>query len=475
VTETKILVVDDDDSHRYYLTEALKKLEYSITGVPGALDALNRIKNNQFDAVLMDIEMPGMNGIQALAEIKEIDPYLPVVMITAYGYDDAVPDIIKYGAQDQLTKGNCSATELRIVVKRAVEKRRLYEQASLLKIKGEVKETCLAPIEPPSLVAARLSPATNIVGRSQKIQEIFELIEKVLDNDLTVLIHGESGTGKELIARAIHQNSLRADKPFQAINCAAIPENLMESELFGHEKGAFTNAVAKRVGKFELANTGTLFLDEVGDMNPIHQAKLLRVLQEGEFESVGGPKAIKVDVRIIAATNKDLEDAVQEGTFREDLYYRLNVFPIFVPSLRERKEDIPLLVEYFLEITRTKLKKNVTGISDDALRFLMKQSWPGNVRELENALYRAAAYAGEGILKQQHFSQIQTSSAKPKNTEHKSLQGQVDEVSSSVEREIILDALEKANWKRTQAAKLLGISRKSLYNKMNKYDITEVA
>ena len=462
MTETKILVVDDDDSHRYFLTEALKKLEYSITGVPDALEALKRIKNNRFDAVLMDIRMPGMNGVDALAEIQEIDPYLPVVMITAYDYADVVSDIIKYGAQDQLTKGNCSANELRIVVKRAVEKRKLYAQANLLK----AKKTEAPPLSFP-----------NIIGKSQKMQEIFELTKKVLDNDLTVLIRGESGTGKELIARAIHQNSLRADNPFQAVNCAAIPEDLMESELFGHEKGAFTNAVAKKAGKFELANTGTLFLDEVGDMNLSHQAKLLRVFQEGEFEPVGGTKSIRVDVRIIAATNKHLEEAVQEGTFRDDLYYRLNVFPIFVPALRERKEDIPLLIEHFLEITKTRFKKTVTDIPHDALQFLMQQPWPGNVRELENAVYRAAAFAGGGVLKKEHFAQIQTAHAKTsrksKNTPHNSLHGQVEAVSSNVEKEMILDALEKANWKRTQAANHLGISRKSLYNKMNKYNIKE--
>jgi len=458
--QPKILVVDDDENYRYFLTEALKKLEYFITGVPDALEALNKLKHTQFDAVLMDIKMPGMNGVEALAEIKKIDPYLPVVMITAFGYGDVASDIIKYGAQDQLTKGDCSTDELRIVIKRAVERSKLYAQANLLKEKKAEQSSLSFP---------------DIVGKSQKAQEIFELIKKVLDNDLTVLIRGESGTGKELIARAIHKNGARRDKPFQTINCAAIPENLMESELFGHEKGAFTNAVANKAGKFELANTGTLFLDEIGDMNFSHQAKLLRVCQEGEFEPVGGTKSIKVDVRIIAATNKDLEEAVLAGTFRDDLYYRLNVFPIFVPALRERREDIPPLVEHFVEIAKQKFKGKVRGISDDALKFLIQQPWPGNVRELENAVYRAAVYAGGGTVKKEHFSQIQTANTKQnetlKNTQHNSLYGKVEAVSSSLERKIILDALEKTHWKRTKAAKLLGISRKSLYNKINKYNI----
>jgi len=460
VIQPKILVVDDDENYRYFLTEALKKMEYFITGVPDALEALNKLKHTPFDAVLMDIRMPDMNGVEALAEIKKIDPYLPVVMITAFGYGDVASDIVKYGAQDQLTKGDFIPDELRMVVKRAVEKRKLYKQANLLKA-NNAKES---PLSFP-----------DIVGKSQKVQEIFELIKKVLDNDLTVLIQGGSGTGKELIARAIHENGTRRGKPFQTVNCAAIPENLIESELFGYEKGAFTSAVAKRVGKFEQANTGTLFLDEIGDMSLIHQAKLLRVLQEGEFEPVGGTQSIKVDVRIIAATNKDLEEAVHAGTFRDDLYYRLNVFPIFMPSLRERKEDIPLLVEHFLEIARKKFKKHVKGISDDALKFLMQQPWRGNVRELENAVYRAAVYAGEGTIKKEHFFQIQTANTKQnetlKNTQHKSLYGKVEAVSSNIERKMILDALEKTHWKRTRAAKLLGISRKSLYNKMNKYEI----
>ncbi len=455
----RILIVDDEESMRFFLEEALSKEGYQVQVAKDGDLAVKRAMDTPFDAIIMDVKMPKLGGIEALEEIRKRDQEVEIIMLTAYGSEKVAVEAIRKGAYDYFTKP-FDIDEMRAVVRRAIERRRLAKENRLLKM--ELERKC---------------EFKNILGESGRMMEVFEQVSQVVNTSVTILIYGESGTGKELIARAIHYNGPRRDKPFVEMNCVAIPETLLESELFGHEKGAFTGAVSRKLGKFELAHEGTLFLDEVGDMNLLTQAKFLRVLQEREFDRVGGTMSIKVDVRIIAATNKDLAQAIKNKEFREDLYYRLNVVNIFLPPLREKREDIPLLVEHFMKQFNKQFNKDVKHISMEAMELLMKYPWPGNVRELENVLQRAIVLEKGDTLTKEHLPlMIQALDREVKLDldrvgVSKSLSEAVEDVVADVERQFILKALKKTNWNRTRAAEELKISRKSLHNKMNKYGL----
>jgi DNA-binding NtrC family response regulator len=367
----KILLVDDDRTFRIGIGTLLDEEGFVVSGVDSPFAALDRLRSETFDLVLSDLKMEGMSGIDLLSRIKEIDPELPVLMVTGFASIDTAIEAIRRGAFDYLTKP-CNNKELILRVRRGIETRR---QAALIKsLREEVEE--------------RYSFA-NIIGRNRRMQEIYRLIEQIAETDVTVLIRGETGTGKELVAKAIHYASPRKAHPFVAVNCSALTETLLESELFGHERGSFTGADRQRIGRFEKASRGTLFLDEAGDIPLKTQTKLLRVLQEREFERVGGSETIKTDIRLIAATNKDLEKAITAGTFREELFYRLNVIPIYLPALRERLDDVPLLASHFVQKCAERLGRRAPELSTAALSDLMSYDWPGNIRELENVLERA--------------------------------------------------------------------------------------
>lgn len=371
-----LLIVDDEPNIRRVLTAVFEKAGYRVLTAENGRKALDVVSSEPNVRVMIcDLIMPDLNGVEVLKSAKEINPQLSVVMITAHGTIKTAVDAMKLGAFDYITKP-FDMDEIKLVVKNAAERSELLEEN--MHLKQELK--------------SRYS-FEGIIGSSSKMQEVFKIVERVANSNATVLIRGESGTGKELIARSIHYNSLRAAKPFVAVSCAALPETLLESELFGYEKGAFTGAVGQKVGRFELAHQGTLFLDEVPEISPAVQVKLLRVLQEREFERIGGTKTIKVDVRLIAATNRDLEQLVAEGHFRPDLYYRLQVIQIFLPPLRERTEDIPFLVQHFIEKYNKENGKSVKGVTDETMNLLMKYRWPGNVRELENVIERSVVLA----------------------------------------------------------------------------------
>ncbi len=443
----KVLVVEDEENMRFVIVEALKKKGCDVEEAASAEEALGKIEGYRPDLVITDIRLPGMSGLEAMARIKEIDSLLPVIVITAFGSKEVAWEAIKMGAYDFFTKP-FKLAEMEVVVDRALEKRRL-----LIELR-ELKESLEARYR-----------FENITAQSGKMQEVLKLITRVAGTDATVLIVGESGTGKELVAEAIHQHSRRKDGPLIKLNCAAIPEGLLESELFGHEKGAFTGAIGKKMGRFELADQGTIFLDEIGDMGPSSQAKVLRVLQERTFDRVGGTSTIHVNVRVIAATNKDLFQEVREKRFREDLYFRLNAFPIVLPPLRERKEDISLLTEQFLEKSGKRTGIEVPGISNEALDYLRRYDWPGNVRELENCIERAVIMAGGSLITPAHLPPYLLSSKVPRDLLP------LDETIAKVEKEIILEALQKSGGVQSRAAKILGISERSLWHRVKKYRI----
>ncbi|MBD3383201.1 MAG: response regulator, partial [candidate division Zixibacteria bacterium] len=385
--EKNILVVDDDNLVNEFVTETLKRLNYSVSSATSGAEALEMIESRDFDLVLSDVRMPEMDGITLLEKIKSITPDTVVVIVTAFGTVENAVNAMKKGAYDYILKP-FSPDALEIVVKRALQHRHLsVENRSL---KAQIREKF---------------SFDNIVGQNRRLRDIFDLIETAANSKATILLTGESGTGKELVAKAVHYNSPRRDNPFIRINCAALPESLIESELFGHEKGAFTGAINQTKGRFHLADQGSLLLDEISEMPIQLQSKLLRVLQESEFERVGSGTPIKVDVRIIATTNRDLMEEIKKGSFREDLYYRLNVINIEVPALRERKDDIPLLVEHFIEKFNREDDRQIKGITDKALNLLMQYPWPGNVRELENMIQRAVVTARDNVITHKDFPQ----------------------------------------------------------------------
>jgi len=440
----KILVVDDEPLVRNFLKEVLEAEDYEVLTTEDGLSALKEVERGGIDLVITDVRMPKLNGIELLKEVKKRSPSTLVVVITAYGTIENAVEAMKNGACDYITKP-LSPEQIKLAIQKASQHKNLLNENRYLR----------------SEVSQRYN-FEQLIGRSPQMRRVYEMIDRVAPTNATVLIQGESGTGKELVARAIHYRSPRKDKPFVKVNCAALPEDLLESELFGHERGAFTGAVSKREGRFELADRGTLLLDEISETSPAFQAKLLRVLQEQEFERVGGSKTIKVDVRVIATTNKDLKQAIREGKFREDLYYRLNVLPIYLPPLRERKEDIPLLVQHFLEKYSRQNGLRIKSLSKKCLDMMMQYEWPGNVRELENVIERAVVMSeGETIFPEN----ISLSSPVQKM----GLSFPEEITLEEMEKRLILHTLQRTGGNRTEAAKILGISVRTVRNKLKKY------
>jgi two-component system, NtrC family, response regulator AtoC len=447
-----ILVADDEPSMRLNITELLQDEGYNILEAANGLQAIQLTNTHLPDVVLMDVKMPEMNGITTLKNLKREHPDIPVIIFTAFGSNEKPIEAMKAGAFDYMEKP-FDIDELLSVIRKALKQK----EASANR---EITE-----LSPPRQTVAE----EHIVGRSRKMKDILKIIGKVAVKNTTVLIEGESGTGKEVIADAIHRHSHRASAPFIKVNCGALPDSLLESELFGHEEGAFTGAVKKRKGRFELADGGTIFLDEINALTPPMQIKLLRVLQQFTFERVGGEKTIKTDARVIAATNKDLKAKIRDNSFREDLYYRLNIIHLNVPPLRERKDDIEPLAKFFLK-KYAPAKKIV--IAAKALDFLTSYHWPGNVRELENIIQRATVLMQGNILTQSDLSITLNKELSDVyySTENR---GKINfhEVVESVEKELIMRALDKSNWNKAEAARRLSINRRLLYSKIKQYNI----
>lgn len=449
----KILIVDDEEGMRHMLSIILKKEGYETTSVSNGNEALKAIENDEFDFILCDIRMPDMDGLTLLGELKKRGCNSTIIMMSAYGTIDTAIEAMKLGAYDYISKP-FKSDEIILTIRKAEERERLRRENIFLKKEVEDRYKF-----------------SNIIAKSKKMLEVFETISKIASYKSTVLIIGESGTGKELIAKAIHYNSPRGNKPFVPINCGAIPENLLESELFGHVRGAFTDAVSTKKGLFEEADGGTIFLDEISDLPLSLQVKLLRVLQEEEIRRVGDTKSIKVDVRVIAASIKDLAEEVKMGRFREDLYYRLNVLSIYLPPLRERKEDIPLLVNHFIEKFNKKIGRNIKGITSDAVKILMDYEWKGNVRELENVIERAVILAeGDYITVEQLPETLMKTVREPVISVGEG-EFSIKKASEALEKELIKKALQYTGGNRTRAAKLLEISHKALLYKMEEYGI----
>lgn len=446
-----ILVVDDEPIISGMLYEVLKKKPFNIKIADSGKQALDLLNSEQFDLVITDVYLPDLNGLEILKLTKEKDPDTGVIVITAHSSVESAVEAIKVGAYDYLTKG-FSVDEIELTVDKFFNFQRLVKENAQLKFE-----------------LGKRYNIENIVGNSPEMKKVFETIEMVAPTNATVLLQGASGTGKEVIAKAIHQLSDRKDMPFIKTNLAAIPEGLAESELFGHEKGAFTGAIKNTKGRFEMADDGTLLLDEISEATINLQTKLLRVLQEKEFEKVGNPTPIKVDVRIIATTNRQLQNEVANGNFREDLFYRLNVVPIRLPNLKERKVDIPLLVEHFIEKYSAQNNKNIKKIDASALNKLMKHNWPGNVRELENTIERAVVICKEGSIKSNHLFLEDDMGGMYRNKLAQSGNLPDDLTLKELERLYIIKVLKESNGNKTHAAEKLGVTVRTLRNKLNEY------
>lgn len=453
--DNRILVVDDEESMREFLSIMLHREGYQVEAVQDGSQAIARLKDQVFDLIISDIQMPRVDGFGLLDHVLDACPETAIIMITAFSTTEQAVEAMKLGAYDYITKP-FKNDEIKLIVKNALERKTLRRENRELK-----KE-----------LGTRYSFG-QLIGKSKAMREVYDLVEKVASSKVNVLLSGESGTGKEMVAKAIHYNSQRADRPFVAINCGAIPENLLESELFGHEKGSFTGAIQNKEGLFEVADGGTLFLDEIGELPPIMQVKLLRVLQDQELRRVGGTKSIHIDVRVVAATNKNLEDEVAEGNFREDLYYRLNVIRIVLPPLRRRREDIPLLIEHFFE-------KFVAGgkmtVAEDAMTHLLDYHWPGNVRELQNVIERCS------VLGQKEQLTLNCLPDHVKRRLSESAGGVVelpdsgfdlDEHLATIEKDILIRALEKNGGIRKKAAEYLNISFRSIRYRLSKFGLGE--
>ncbi|MDY6793560.1 MAG: sigma-54 dependent transcriptional regulator [Thermodesulfobacteriota bacterium] len=449
----RILVVDDEENVRKLLFEVLTKERYNVNVAESAQKALDMLVELPIDLVLMDIRMPGMDGIEAFHIIRENYPKVTVIMMTAFVSIDTAVEAMKMGAYNYISKP-FDISEIKVTVKRALEIQKLTEEVRDLRheIQNEFS-------------------ISNIIGKSDKMKEVYKIIGRVADSYSNVLIHGESGTGKELIARAIHYNSQRKNNKFVKVNCGALPENLLESEIFGYEKGAFTGAGEMKTGKFEYASGGSVFLDEISEMSPNLQVKLLRIIQEKEFERLGGLDPIKSDVRIIAATNRNLKKLVKLGDFRKDMFYRLSVVSIYLPPLRERKEDIPLLTEYFLNKYNKEMNKRFNHISQKAMRLLMAYDWPGNVRELENAIERAMVLGSGAILLPENLLLDSTSFSGQEVEilyfEDKSLR----QILQEVEKKVLNKVLKRNGWNKARTARKMKMSRQALLYKIEKYNI----
>ncbi len=454
-----ILIVDDEELYRRALERVLAHAGYEISGAADATDAMAQVAAARFDLVLCDIRMPGISGLELVRQIHDLQPDLPCIIVTGYGGTEQSIEALRAGAYWYLEKpfDQVHLDLVRRLVEQAIEYGRLRAENRILQ--GQLRSRYRFE---------------SIIGQSAALRAVLEMVEKVADSDSTVLITGESGTGKELIAKAIHYNSSRSERMLVTVNCGAIPEELLESELFGHVRGAFTNAVQHREGRFSAADGGTIFLDEIGDMSPTLQVKLLRVLQDGSFEPVGSSKSLQVDVRVIAATNQNLERAIEDGRFRADLFYRLNVIPIEMPPLRARRDDIPLLISAFLDRFNQEKERHVEGFSDEALACLCTHAWRGNVRELENMVERLVVLRGDGLIEVQHL---------PENLRRGDLSAAVElppigptgidfnRTVDRIETHMILQALEQTGWNKNRAAQLLGLNRTTLLEKIKKKDI----
>ena len=457
----RILIVDDEEIVIRSCMRILAGDEFQVESVQDGREALRKIEEIPYDVVILDIMMPNIDGLEVLRRVKETHPNVDVIMITGLSQIDTAVQAMKLGAFDYISKP-FEPDELKMVVQRALERRRLLQEN--LNLKSEVSSKYRFE---------------NIIGLSPQMQAVYRLIGQCAPTSSTVLITGESGTGKELIARAIHYNSLRKDKPFVAVDCNALSENLLESELFGHVKGAFTSAVVNKKGMFEVAGSGTLFLDEIGNISMSIQAKLLRVLQEREFRAVGDTRTQVANFRLVTATNKDLKAMVAAGTFRDDLYYRINIFPIHAPALRERKSDIPALAYHFLKVFNAELGKKITDISEGALSTLANYAWPGNVRELENVMHRAAILTNDNVIRQAHLvnivdtAQPQADLAVPRTgDELKRLKKAAREKSvEDIEKQFVLEALKRNDWNVTKSAEETGMQRPNFQALMKKYAI----
>src|SRR3990167_4927118 len=458
INKKKILVVEDDEYVLGSIKSVLDDEGYRVSTASNGLEALSFYRKEPFDLVISDLKMPQMDGFELLKQLKLEYPEIFLIMMTAYGSVRTAVEAMKIGAYDYLTKP-VSAEEMRLVVQRVFEKQNLIIENMALR--KELEE--------------RFS-FHNIIGKSHKMQHIYDLILQVANTDATVLITGDTGTGKELIAHAIHHNSSRKDSPFVVINCSALPESLLETELFGHEEGAFTGATKQRTGKFEYANKGTVFFDEMGNLPLSMQTKLLRLLQEKSFERIGGNQTIKVDVRVLAATNKDLNKLSEEGCFRKDLYYRLNVIPIQLPSLKERREDIPLLVTHFIEKYNKVFKKEIKSISQNVLNMMMSYCWPGNVRELENLVERTVIMAKDHVISEIELPMPNQKQARERFEDIDN--GQITDSSledflAHYENIYITRLLKRCKGRIDSSATISGIDVKTLYRKMKKYNINK--
>jgi two-component system, NtrC family, response regulator PilR len=459
----RILVVDDEPGIRVMLSAALKREGYEVLLASDARNALSALEAGPVDVVVTDIRMPQMTGIELLDAVKRIDPGLSVIMMTAYGSKDTVLDALRLGATDYVEKGDKLKDELTLRIRKELSRKRLQQENVLLK-----------------RTLGSSHQFSNIIGSSDAMIAIFQLIERIAPTGSTVLIAGESGTGKELVARAIHFNSPRKDRPFVALNCGALSETLLDSELFGHVRGAFTGADTNKKGLIEVAEKGTIFLDEIGEMSPMVQVKLLRVLQERKFRRLGGTEEVEADIRIIAATNRDLSKMVADGRFREDLFYRINVIPLRLPSLRERPEDIPPIAAHFVSRFAQQMGKEICGISREAMICLKGYAWPGNVRELENAMERAVALERSATILTESLPEavLETRGmATPVAGEAALLPDGTFDLEAHVarvEREYLTEALKQANGVKTKAAERLGLTFRQFRYLLKKYDVKEL-
>jgi DNA-binding NtrC family response regulator len=456
----RILVVDDEEIVIRSCLRILEGGDYEVEAAQSGREALRKIDDNHYDVLILDIMMPEIDGLEVLQRVKESHPDIDVIMVTGLSQIDTAVRAMKLGAFDYLPKP-FDPDELKLVVQRAFERRQLLQEN--LNLKSEVSSKYRFE---------------NIVGSSPRMQAVYRLIAKCAPTNSTVLLTGESGTGKELIARAIHYNSLRKDKPFVPVDCNSLSENLLESELFGHVRGSFTGAVANKKGVFEIAKSGTLFLDEVGNLSLSTQAKLLRVIQEREFRAVGDTRAQGADIRLITATNKDLKAMVADGTFREDLFYRINIFPIPIPPLRERREDIPALAFHFLNVFSEELGKKMTGFSEGAMSALVNHDWPGNVRELENTVQRAVILANDKTIRRAHLANIIDAAPRPHpdvprtGDELKQIKKAAREKSvENIEKLFVIEALKRNDWNVTRSAEETGMQRANFQALMKKYQI----
>ncbi|HEX9019690.1 MAG TPA: sigma-54 dependent transcriptional regulator [Nitrospirota bacterium] len=453
--ETRILIMDDEAPERKRIGDYLAQKGYDVLAVGTVAEAVEAIRRERFDVFLTDCNIPGVDALRTSDEARRINPDMAVIIMTSFGTIETAVKAIKAGAYDYLAKP-VDPDQLAVLIERVSERRDLIRENT------ELKELLIERYK-----------FDEIVSTSHAMEEVLNLAGRVAASNATVLLRGESGTGKELIAKAIHYHSPRANFPLVKVNCAALPETLLESELFGHEKGAFTGATAKRIGRFEAADKGTIFLDEIGELTPGMQVKLLRVLQEREFERLGGNQTVKTDVRVIAATNRNIEKAIKEGAFREDLYYRLNVVSVVIPPLRDRREDIPGLLDHFVKKYGEENNKQIKGVAPEARDLLMRYAYPGNVRELENIVERAVVLAKRGLITSADLPIHVRASSSEEALRPQKLKGSLNDTLDTVERGLILEALKESGGIQTRAAERLGISERVLRYKLKKYKINQ--